>query len=400
MCPTDTKAHPDAAGLRPVAAAFVVFGTFWGSWAVAAADIEDSLGLSHGGFGALLSVALAGAVAANAVGGALAERRGTAPVLAASVAGWGGLLVLAAALRPAAPFAVLLVVAVGLGGVVDVVMNVAATAGLAGRPGALVRFHAFFNAGAAVGAAVTGLLVANDASWRWAWLAAGLVCLVIAARLRRASLPAGGAGEHVPLTGAYSLLRREGLLLVATAFAVSSLVEGGVELWGVLFLRTTLPSGLAVGAVSAVVAYSVAATARSVLGPVAGRRGPVAGVAAGAGTAVVGILLLALASTGPLAGAGLVLAAGGISLCWPLLLALASADRARPGPVVGAVTAVGYTGFVVGPTVVGAMAAGLGLRAGLALLAAFAAFVATVPALAGAVVGKGHGAAHRGRPHL
>jgi predicted MFS family arabinose efflux permease len=394
------QTHPNAGGLAVVAATFVVFGTFWGSWAVAAADIEDSLGLSHGGFGLLLSAALAGAVACNAVGGALAERRGTAPVLAASLAGWAVLLLVSAACHPGVPFAVLLVVAMGLGGVVDVVMNVAATAGLAGRPGALVRFHATFNAGAAIGAAVTGLLLAADVSWRWAWLAIGLVALVIAVWLRGAELPAGEAGEHVPLTGALSVLRREGLLLVATAFAVSSLVEGGVELWGVLFLRTTLPSGLAVGVVSAVAAYLVATTARSVLGPTVGRRGPVQGVAAGAGTAMAGILLLALADSGPVAGLGLVLAAGGISLCWPLLLSLASADRARPGAVVGAVTAVGYTGFVVGPTVVGALAAGLGLRAGLVLLAGFAAFVAAAPALSGAVVGRDHGAAHRGRPDL
>ncbi len=393
--------HPNGGGgLGVVAATFVVFGTFWGAWAVAAADVEDSLGLSHGGFGLLLSVALAGAVASNAVGGAVAERRGTAPVLAASLAAWGVLLLVAAACHPDIPFAILLVLAIGLGGVVDVVMNVAATAGLAGRPGALVRFHATFNAGAAVGAAATGLLLAADETWRWAWVAIAVVAIAIAFRLRRADLPAGGAGEHVPLTGALSLLRCEGLLLVATAFAVSSMVEGGVELWGVLFLRTTLPSGLAVGAISAVAAYLVATAARVVLGPVAGRRGPVRGVAAGAGTAVAGILLLALASTGPVAGLGLVLAAGGISLCWPLLLALASADRARPGPVVGAVTAVGYTGFVVGPTVVGALAAAFGLRAGLVLLAGFAAFVAVVPALSGAVVGRSHGAAHRGRPDL
>ena len=82
--------HPNGGGgLGVVAATFVVFGTFWGAWAVAAADVEDSLGLSHGGFGLLLSVALAGAVASNAVGGAVAERRGTAPVLAASLAAWG-----------------------------------------------------------------------------------------------------------------------------------------------------------------------------------------------------------------------------------------------------------------------------------------------------------------------
>ncbi len=367
-----------------MAATFVVFGTFWGAWAVAAADVEDSLGLSHGGFGLLLSVALAGAVASNAAGGALAERHGTAPVLAAALAAWAALLLLAAVCLPDIPFALLLVLAIGLGGVVDVVMNVAATAGLAGSPGALVRFHATFNVGAAVGAAVTGLLLAADVSWRWAWLAIGLAALGIAARLRTADLPAGDAGEHIPITGALTVLRREGLLLVAAAFAVGSLVEGGVELWGVLFLRTTLPSGLAVSAISAVTAYAVAATTRSVLGPVAGRRGPTVGVAAGAGTAVAGILLLALASTGPLAGLGLVMAAGGISLCWPLLLSLASADRPRPGAVVGAVTAVGYTGFVVGPTVVGALAAGLGLQAGLVLLAAFAAFVAVAPVVSAA----------------
>ena len=400
MAVEQPRIHPNGGGLGIVAATFVVFGTFWGAWAVAAADVEDALGLSHGQFGLLLSVALAGAVASNAMGGALAERRGTAPVLAVSLGAWGAVLLVAAACHPDIPFAILLVLAVGLGGVVDVVMNVAATAGLAGRPGALVRFHATFNAGAAAGAAATGLLLAADLTWRWAWAGIAVAALVIAAGLRGAHLPAGGAGEHVPLTGALSLLRREGLLLVATAFAVSSRVEGGVELWGVLFLRTTLPSGLAVGAISAVAAYLVATAARTLLGPVAGRRGPARGVTAGASTAVAGILLLALASTGPVAGVGLVLAAGGISLCWPLLLSLASADRARPGPVVGAVTAVGYTGFVVGPMVVGAMAAGLGLRAGLVLLAGLAAFVAAVPALSGAVVGRDHGAAHRGRPDL
>src|SRR5215216_6233837 len=206
--------HPKHGGLGIVAATFVVFGVFWGTWAVAAADVEDALGLSHGGFGLLLSVALAAAVASNAVGGALAERRGTGPVLTASLAAWGILLIVAAACHPAAAFAALLVVAMGLGGVVDVVMNVAATAGLAGRPGALVRFHATFNAGAALGAAVTGLLLAADVTWRWAWLAIALAALAVAALLRRADLPAGGAGEHVPLTGALPLLRREGLLLL------------------------------------------------------------------------------------------------------------------------------------------------------------------------------------------
>src|SRR5262249_21726414 len=74
--------------LAPVAAAFVVFGVFWGGWAVAVADIEHELHFSHARFGLLLSAALAAAGVANALGGALAERHGTGRLLAVSLAVW------------------------------------------------------------------------------------------------------------------------------------------------------------------------------------------------------------------------------------------------------------------------------------------------------------------------
>jgi hypothetical protein len=80
-----------------------------------------------------------------------------------------------------------------------------------------------------------------------------------------------------------------------------------------------------------------------------------------------------------LRGAGLVIAAGGISMCWPLLLAHATAGRERPGAIVGAVTAVGYLGLFAGPTLVGWIASGVNLRAGLLLLAVAAVFVAVAP---------------------
>ncbi|MBV8691596.1 MAG: hypothetical protein JOY57_08070, partial [Actinobacteria bacterium] len=59
--------------LRPVAVAFVVFGAFWGSWAIAAIDVERFLGMSHAGLGTVLAIAVVGGTVANAVGGTLAE---------------------------------------------------------------------------------------------------------------------------------------------------------------------------------------------------------------------------------------------------------------------------------------------------------------------------------------
>ena len=376
------RATAEVRALRPVSAAFWLFGAFWGSWSIAGTEIEKALHLSHGDFGILLSAAIGAGAVANAVGGALAEHRGTGPVLAVSLAAWGALLALTVGVHTPALLALLIVVALAVGGMVDVVMNVAATAGLAHTPGGLVRFHSRFNAGAAIGALVTSIAIANHVWWRWIWLGIGLVGLILAVVCARTRLPAGEPGERTKLMGALSLLRREGLVLVAAAFAVGAMVEGGVSIWGVLYLRTQLRSGLLVGAASAVAGYGVAALVRVGLGPMAGRKGASAGVAVGAGVATAGLVLLGLGLGAWLAGLGLVAAAGGISLCWPLLLAYATAASPRPGAVVGAVSAVGYLGLVLGPAIVGGLASSIGLRWALFALGGAAAFVAVSPRLA------------------
>lgn len=362
-----------------LAAVFVNFGLFWGGWAVGAADVERALHVGHAGFGFLLSAALVGAAWANAVAATWAERWGTSRVLAACLMAWGTALLAMSAFHGPVVLAGAVVAAVTLGGAVDVVMNVAATAGLADRPGGLVRFHGLFNLGGAAGAAAMGVLLANHATFRWLWAVVALNALMLAAVCRTRPLPAGEAGDHVPLGDALRRLRHSRLWLIALAFAVGAMVEGGVELWGVLFLRTQLKTGLAVGAGSAVLGYAIATAARVGLGPLAGRRGAAAGVTAGASLAAVGLVVL-LTSTGPmLAAAGFVAAAGGVSMCWPLLLAYAAQGSPRPGPVVGAVSAVGYLGFVVGPMIVGALAGVASLRAGLGFLAVAAVFVAVAP---------------------
>jgi MFS family permease len=366
--------------LRPIGWVFVLFGAFWGGWAVAAVDIERALGLSTAGFGLLLSVALVGGASSNAVGGALCERFGTGKVLGSSLFAWAVLLSVGAVVREPVTLGVVIVVMVAVAGLVDVAINVGATAALADQPGRLVAFHARFNIGAATGAALMGVLLGVGASWRWMWVAVAAVALAVGAVCHRVRLPGGERGDQVPVGGGMvALLRGEGLLPLAGVFALAAMVEGGIELWGVLFLRTQLTSGLLIGAGGAVLGYSVAALARSILGPRVGRRGPARGVIIGAGTAAIGVVTLATAHTALIAALGLVLAAGGISMCWPLLLAQAGAGRSRASAVVGSVSAVGYLGMIVGPAVVGMVADLVGLRAALGVLAAAALIVAVVP---------------------
>ena len=364
--------------LLPVAAAFGLFGVFWGSWAVATADIEHQLKFSHGAFGLLLGLALVGAAVANVAAGSLTERWGTGPAMRGTLAGWGALLIIAAAV-PAPPLAAFIVAFIGVGGAVDAVMNIASAAALAHDPGKLVRFHGLFNVGGAAGALACGLLLHAGVSWRWTWLAAGATACALAQLSRGIRLPADDAGDHHSLSAGLRAVRSEGLLVLCAAFAAAAMVEGALGTWGVLYLRESLASGLILATFAGSAGYLVAAVARIALGPAIGAAGARLGVAVGAGLAAAGLLVMGLLRTSVVVGLGLVAADAGIAVCWPLLIAQASRARERPGVVIGGVTAAGYVGLVIGPAVVGGLASGIGLRPAMLFLATIATAIAVAP---------------------
>jgi MFS family permease len=365
--------------MRTLVAVLACFGFFWGAWAVSVAEIKSSLHVSDGQFGLLLSAALLAAAATNAVAGSLAERWGTKTALRRSLIAWAVLLMVGAAVGAPLALGTVLVGVVASGGAIDVVVNVAASAALAERPGRYVRFHARFNAGAVMGAVAVELLLQSGQSWRWIWLAVGIMALALADQCRRVDLPAGNVGQRHGLLEALRTIGREGYLLLAIALGTALMVEGGIDTWGVLFLRQVLASGLLIGAAAYVIGQGVATIARLTLGPAAGSLGARRGVALGAGLTALGLTLMAVAPSAVLAAIGLVVAAAGISVCFPLLIAHVSAEVDRPALIIGGMTSIGYVGFVVGPVLVGWLADTLGLRAGLGLLAVAALFVAVTP---------------------
>jgi len=117
-------------------------------------------------------------------------------------------------------------------------MNAASAARLMGRPGALVRFHAFFNTGALLGAAVAGIVLHAGISWRWLWPTLALVAAALAVWTvdgRRGDAPRlpTGLAPGPRATGRYRgplrRLRRDGLLLLVH-FALAE-VPRGVDTW-------------------------------------------------------------------------------------------------------------------------------------------------------------------------
>jgi MFS family permease len=392
-------------------ATFVALGMFWGSWAVVIADVQRTFSLSYGALGILLAVAIGLAGGASVVAGVVTERWGSARVLVLALGIWA-VCMTAAALAPSfAAFAAAFLLTEIAGGCVDMAMNAAATLRLAGQPGALVRFHALFNGGALCGAACAGLVLYAGASWRvlWPGLAVGVVALAAWTALARERRPldhpaaasltivpgpqgdvvpaAGpaGAGGTAGAAGSMGLLRRlraDGLLVFLVVFAVAELTEGGVDTWGVLYLRNVLAAGVLLGAGAYVVGQSVAALTRAAGGPSLGRLSARVALIVGGLVAGAGILTESLSHVAAVAGLGLALGAGGASLFWPLVMSEAAGRASQPSATIGAFTAAGYVGWVAGAPLVGWVADNFGLARGLQVLAAMAFLVA-----AAAIVG-------------
>ncbi len=111
-------------------------------------------------------------------------------------------------------------------------------------------------------------------------------------------------------------------------------------------------------------------------------RGAQAVARAGAATAALG-LSAALAVGTPAAGvAGFALMGIGLAAVFPLALRAAGRDAAHTGPELAAVSTVGYTGFLLGPPLIGVLAEASGLAAALLVVSGACVLAA---ALAGAL---------------
>ena len=157
--------------------------------------------------------------------------------------------------------------------------------------------------------------------------------------------------------------------MLLAVFALAEVTEGGVDTWGVLYLRNHLATGVLLGAGAYVVGQLVAVTTRGAGGSLVGRLSTRHTLISGGCVAGTGILLESLSPLSGLAALGLALGAGGASLFWPLVMSTVSQMASQVVSAVGAFTAAGYVGWVAGAPIVGWVSQSLGPARGLQVLA-------------------------------
>ena len=363
-------------------ATFITFGLFWGSWAVMVFNLQHTFALSDAQLGLVLALAIAVAGASSAVMAHLANRVGARRLLWIALLTWSVLLVVLSAVHPRWAFVSALVLVEIAGGSIDTAMNAEASHRMMGNPAGLVRFHALFNGGAIVGAAGAGVVLHAGVSWRWIWPGVALAALVVGVWTRTTDSgqaigdpePAGAAARVHP----FQRMRRDGLLILLAVFALAEVTEGGVDTWGVLYLRNHLATGVLLGAGAYVVGQIVAATTRGAGSVLVGRLSARRGLLVGGCVAGGGILLESLSPLSGAAALGLALGAGGASLFWPLVMSNVSRLASQVVSAVGTFTAAGYIGWVAGAPIVGWVSQAYGPSRGLQVLAATAFGVAIV----------------------
>lgn len=375
---------------------YAALGNFWGAWAALIPDMKLQVGASDGELGIALLFAGAGAIPVMLVTGRIWRR-----------AGWwllpvAGLLFAVTILGPIfATTPLLLAVAMfgaGAGsGALDVSMNAAVSDVEANRGGRLMfGAHALFSLGVLVSAVATGFARELGAEPAHVLGAVALVTALVALGTVRSARNAARvrAVPHSAEAATDSALESAGwgrvmspIVVLAALCALAFLVEDALQTWSALHMERGLGANPALGGAAPGVFAAAMFAGRSLGQRLGARFTERALLSGGALAAAVGAAVLSVAPHPIAALLGLALAGAGISLVAPALFARAGrmADPAGRGAAIARVTALGYSGFVIGPGLVGLIAQLTDLRTAIASLSV----IALSLALGGAYVMRG-----------
>jgi hypothetical protein len=349
-----------------VAALFLINGIVIGSWAAHIPLVEERLAISHSTLGVALFAMALGALVAMPLTGAVVARLGSALVVRITTP----LLIAALFLPILAPGPLLLMLGLfvfgALNGAMDVSMNAhgVAVEGRLKRP-VMSSFHGMWSLGGLLGAGIAALLLPVVSTLNHVALA--VAALLVAAPVATSFLLPAIADGGTP-GPAFALPTRATMGLGALCFLAMT-TEGAVMDWAALHLRTSLDLGAGLAA-SGFAAFSAAmATGRFLGDPLRSHFGGVAIVRGGAVLAGTGLAVALVVPQPVIAILGFALVGIGLANLVPIFFAAAgNAPGQSAGAGIAALATIGYTGFLVGPPVIGLVADATTLAVALGLL--------------------------------
>jgi len=353
---------------RAISTIFLLNGAGIGAWAVHVPTVQARAGFDTATLGLLLLTIAGGAMAAMPACGALVARHGSRRLTLVSALLFP--FAMAALVASSSP-AWLFVLAFCFGaanGTLDVAMNANATEveKARGVP-TMSSFHGFFSLGGLIGAALGGLMLKLGAgNGEGAAALAAAILLALAAVARSVLHVAPVPGEH----GAGLRLPRGPSLYLGLLALLCMAVEGALVDWSALVLREQTGATAAQAALGFSL-FSITMAACRFAGDALVLRFGARGIMVAGGLAMAAGVLLAVSTDHYIVSAlgfGLV-GLGAANVVPVIFTAAARTPGMAPGVGLATAATVGYSGFLLGPPVIGWIAAHAGLAVGVGSLA-------------------------------
>ncbi len=350
---------------RRPAAAFVAMGAAWGAFAALIPELKAQIGASDALFGAIIAVSAIGLALAMLLAPWFDRRAGALSMPFAAMTMAAAFLVPGLAADPAVFATAMLVVACATG-TLDIVMNARVSELEAQASRALMNLnHAMFSFAYAGSAALTGL--AREAQWPPVAVFAliALFSLALASTMRMAA-EAEPAGSSAPAGLPLGVILWGGLIVMA-AFMTESSIEG----WSALHVERTLGGGAAQGALGPAMLGLTMGVGRLAGHVLSNRIAPAPLIASASVLAALGALIAAAAPTPLAAYAGFGIAGLGVSVIAPTALAIVGAQVGSGSrtTAISRVAVIGFSGFFIGPPMMGLISEFFGLRVAFAAIA-------------------------------
>ncbi|HEX9121788.1 MAG TPA: MFS transporter [Actinomycetota bacterium] len=385
--PRNDPGLPGGAGslvsqVAPLFAAYLAFGTYWGVWVVVFSDFLAARDITEGEVGLYLGALAAVSIVTMTL---VAPRLQRLPLSRTVSTGLTcmGLAALGIAFGPGSALLAAGFVLLGVGNAfIDVFVNVGGQAAeVRNRRPVLQFLHASYNVGGIVGALGAGLLHVAGVSFRWQ-LTATAVGLFAAALWNAASpwlrqrRPVAEGEEPSSKVSLSVFLRSPVLILPAVVVLSAFMVEGSMDIWSVIYLRRTLEASAVAGGI-AFAAFSLAmAIGRLLAGRLLFGLGYRTTIRVSGIGSVLSGLAAALTHSTVVAGMAFLFLGFFIASAAPAAFGMIGETDEDPVLAVAGMTTAGYSGFVVGPPIMGWLAETAGLRATMLVIVFAAAGVA------------------------
>ncbi|MFE9422905.1 MFS transporter [Kitasatospora sp. NPDC006697] len=367
---------PYRRSLLAIAALFCFLGFQYASWAARLPAFKSRLGIGPAEIGLLLMACGAGAAASFPLVAALLRRFGSRLLSLASGVVLTGVL-LAFSVVPDYPLALVVAALDGVAvGCLNVAMN-AQGAALEVRHGrtAMARLHATFSGGSLAGALIASGVNLFSTSVVVHFAIASVLLLALLGYAAPALLaeepaaepeqPAGKAGSKLPLPTRITLW-------MGLAMAFGTVTEGAMNDWSALYLREVAHAGAELAPMGIAVVSVMMVLARVFADGWRNRWGDGRLVRSGSALAAAGLALALLAGGTVPALLGFACMGLGMAAVTPCVYAAA----ARHGSdALSLVAAMGTTGLLAGPAVIGFVANGTSLVWGMATISVSAVLV-------------------------